>query len=257
MVSKKLFWITTSFLSLTMLVTIGILLMVKSKAEKRLSNASFFLRELGNQYIDYVVHVDQEIPIKTEVNIARTIPVNIDMNIRDSVLIQANIPVKDSIIVPINLKLNEMLDVDTSIAVTKQVTVLLETEIAIDQKFKAKPNGNSWGIDIPIEALLKLNQPVYISFPEALPVKSKIPVKIPIKQNMPTFIQINVPMNQNIPLSLPIRNQKAIVSFTTSMPIEGIIPIVMDIPVKIPLSETPIKKYLDMVADELDDMLSF
>jgi hypothetical protein len=40
------------------------------------------------------------------------------------------------------------------------------------------------------------------------------------------------------------------------MPIEGQIPIVMDIPVKIPLRETPIKSYLDKVADELDDMLS-
>jgi hypothetical protein len=30
----------------------------------------------------------------------------------------------------------------------------------------------------------------------------------------------------------------------------------MDIPVKIPLRDTPIKMYLDKVADELDDMLS-
>lgn len=257
MVSKKIFWITTIALSFIMLCTIGVLLMVKAKAEKRLANASMFLRELGEQYIDYVVHVDQVIPLKTEVNISRSIPVNIDMSINDSVRIKANIPVKDSIIVPINLQLNEMLDVDTSIAVTRQVTVLLETEIAIDQKFKAKPLKDNWGIDIPIEALLKLNQPVFISFPEALPVNSKIPVKIPIKQNMPTLIQMNVPMNQKIPLSLPIRNQQAIVSFTTSMPIEGLIPIVMDIPVKIPLRQTPIKKYLDLVADELDDMLSF
>jgi hypothetical protein len=72
---------------------------------------------------------------------------------------------------------------------------------------------------------------------------------------MRVAIKMIVPMNQKIPLKLPIK-QQAMVSFTTTMPIEGQIPIVMDIPVKIPLRDTPIKMYLDKVADELDDMLS-
>jgi hypothetical protein len=257
MVSKRIFYSLFITILLVLLVTIGILLSVKNKAEKRLELASGFLRELGLQYIDYVVHVDQEIPLKTEVFISRTIPVNIDMNITDSVQIKANIPVRDSIIVPIQLQLNELLDMDTSIQITQQVMVMLEAEIPIDQKFTTKPFGDALALDIPIEAELKLDQPVYISFPQAMPVKSQIPVKFAIKQNMPTLIQMNVPMNQKIPLTLSLRGQRAFVSFTSSMPIEGLIPIVMDIPVKIPMKETPIKSYLDKVADQLDDMLAF
>lgn len=249
-------YLANAVLAITLIVLIVMLLGIKAKAEKRLSKASAYLRELGEQYIDYVVHVDQTIPLKTEVNITRSIPVNINMTVNDSVLIQANIPVSDSIDVPINLNLNQNMDVDTNFKVNNRLKVLLFTEIPINQTFKMTMFGKGFPIDVPIEATIPLSQPVYIEFPELLQITSNLRVKLPVRDQMRVAIKMIVPMNQKIPLVLPIR-QQAMVSFTTTMPIEGQIPIVMDIPVKIPLRETPIKSYLDKVANELDGMLSF
>lgn len=244
---------------ITLFVTMGsvivILLQVKSKAEKRLTKASAYLRELGEQYIDYMVHVDQTIPLKTEVTITRSIPVNINMVVNDSVLIQANIPVSDSMDVPINLNVNQNINVDTTFQVHTKVRMKLFANIPINQTFKMTMFGKGFPIEIPVEAVLPLEQDVFIEFPELLPITSKLRVQMPIRDNMRIAIKMIVPMNQKIPLRLPIQ-QQAIVSFTTTMPIEGMIPIVMDIPVRIPLKDTPIKRYLDKVADELDDMLS-
>lgn len=255
-VSRRLFFITTGLLFIVLLSTIGVLLYVKHKAEKRLTNASQFLRELGEQYIDYTVHVEQTIPLKTEVNITRSIPVDIDMAINDSVMIHANVPVRDSMDVPIDLNIHELLGVDTNINIRKRVKMMLYTEIPINQKFRTTLLGKGMGIDIPIEATIPLEQPVYIEFPESMNIVSTIPVKLHLQDKMRIAVKLNVPMHQKIPLSLPVR-ERAMVSFSTTMPIEGQIPIVMDIPVRIPLRDTPIKLYLDKVADELDDMLSF
>ncbi len=252
---QKISIVANIVLFITMGSTIGILLMIKAKAEKRLTNASGYLRELGEQYIDYVVHVEQTIPLKTEVTITRSIPVNIDMTVNDSVLIQANIPVSDSIDVPINLNLNQNMKVDTNFKVNNRLKVLLFTEIPINQTFRMTMLGKGFPIDVPIEATIPLSQPVYIEFPELLQITSDLRVQLPVRDQMRVAIKMIVPMNQKIPLRLPIK-QQAMVSFTTTMPIEGQIPIVMDIPVKIPLRDTPIKSYLDKVADELDDMLS-
>lgn len=252
---QKVSIIAFIILFITMGSTIVILLQIKSKAEKRLTNASAYLRELGEQYIDYVVHVEQTIPLKTEVTITRTIPVNIDMVVNDSVLIQANISVSDSIDVPINLNINQNINVDTTFKVHTKVRMKLFAQIPINQKFKMTMFGKGFPIEIPVEAVLPLEQDVFIEFPELLPITSKLRIQMPIRDNIRVAIKMIVPMNQKIPLRLPI-HQQAYVSFTTTMPIEGMIPIVMDIPVKIPLRDTPIKMYLDKVADELDDMLS-
>jgi hypothetical protein len=252
---QKFSYVANAILFTTMAILIAMLLSIKVKAEKRLDKASGYLRELGEQYIDYVVHVEQTIPLKTEVTITRDIPVNIDMTVNDSVLIQANIPVSDSIDVPINLNLNQNMQVDTNFKVNNRLKVLLFTEIPINQTFRMTMLGKGFPIDVPIEATIPLSQPVYIEFPELLQITSDLRVQLPVRDQMRVAIKMIVPMNQKIPLKLPIK-QQAMVSFTTTMPIEGQIPIVMDIPVKIPLRDTPIKMYLDKVADELDDMLS-
>jgi hypothetical protein len=242
-------------LFITVGILITILLSIKGKADKRLEHASSYLRELGEQYITTTVHVEQTIPLKTEVTITRSIPVNIDMTVSDSILIQANIPVRDSIDVPINLNLNQNMIVDTNFKVNNRLKVLLFTEIPINQKFKMTMFGKNMPIEVPIEATIPLSQPVYIEFPELLQITSNLRVQLPVRDKMRVPITMTVPMNQKINLNLPIK-QQAYVSFTTTMPIEGQIPIVMDIPVRIPLKDTPIKYYLDKVADELDDMLS-
>jgi hypothetical protein len=63
-------------------------------------------------------------------------------------------------------------------------------------------------------------------------------------------------VDQKIDLELLVK-QQALVGFPYNMKMKGRIPITMDIPVKIPLRDTPIKTYLDKTANELDGMLSF
>jgi len=252
---EKISLVAILLLSIGLGATVFILLKIKGQAESRLAIASQNLRELGEQYIDYVVHVDQEIPLKTEVTITRTIPVDIEMLVNDSVLIQANVHVNDSITVPVSLNINEILGVDTTIQITRPVTIQLNTEIPINQKFAASLFRGRLRPSVPIEANVPLDQPVTINFTEPMYITSDIRARLPIRENLRVPIMLTVPMNQRIPLVLPIR-QQALVSFTTKMPIEGMIPIVMDIPVKIPLRDTPIKLYLDRVADQLEDMLA-
>src|SRR5688572_2703569 len=149
---QKLVILTNLIIFIMSATTIGVLLHIKAKADKRLQTASAYLRELGEQYIETVVHVEQTIPLKTEVNISRSIPVNIDMFVSDSVLIQANIPVHDSMDVPINLNINQDIAVDTAFKIEKRVKMHLFADVPINQKFKMTMFGKNFPINVPVEA---------------------------------------------------------------------------------------------------------
>lgn len=255
MQNKKL-WLAIGAVLLVNLGTIVVLLAVKSKAEGRLVKATGFLRELGDQYIDYVVEVHDTIPLLTSIQVTHAIPVDIAMTIDDSVLITANVPVKDTISVPVNLMIDQQIGVDNPVMIPGIVTVQLDTKIPINQKFKMPVGKKGKGMKIPIMAEIPLNQAVGITFNDSMRINTKIPVKFPLNEMLRVPIELNVPMNQEIPLRLPLK-QMATVGFPTAMPVNGKVPIVLKVPVHIPLNKTPIKTYLDKTADELDDMLSF
>jgi pyruvate/2-oxoglutarate dehydrogenase complex dihydrolipoamide dehydrogenase (E3) component len=80
--------------------TIAVLLMVKGKAEKRLANASGFLRELGEQEIDHLVKVRDTIDVETEITITQPVPVDIDMLIKDRIPVRMNVGVSYMILDP-------------------------------------------------------------------------------------------------------------------------------------------------------------
>lgn len=249
-------WLAIVLLLLINLGTIGVLLMIKAKAERRLANASGYLKELGNQYIDYLVEVRDTIPLENAIQVTQAIPVAIEMTIDDSVLIKANVPVQDTIIVPVNLAIDQQIAVNSPVMIPGNVKVLLNTTIPISQKFKMPVGKKGKGISVPIEAEIPLNQGVAISFNDSMRINTSIPVEFPLNEKLKVGINLNVPMNQVIPLRLPIK-QMATVGFPTAMPINGKVPVVLKVPVRIPLSKTPIKTYLDKTANELDGMLSF
>lgn len=247
--------IAIAVLLLLNLGTIGVLLMVKAKAEKRLSNASGFLRELGEQSIDHLVQVRDTIDVETEISITEPVPVDIDMLIRDKIPVRMMVDVNDQMTVPVSLNIDETVDVDTSITLPDPVEVQANTLIPVNQKFTWLW-GKKKGPKLKIKADIPLDQKLKISFTDPLRFKSAIPVRFTLDDELPVDLKLNIPVDQKIDLELKI-DQKAIVGFPYNLKMKGKIPIIMDIPVHIPLRDTPIKTYLDKTANELDGMLSF
>ena len=235
--------------------TIAVLLMVKGKAEKRLANASGFLRELGEQEIDHLVKVRDTIDVETEITITQPVPVDIDMLIKDKIPVRMNVDVKDGITVPIALNINEVVHVDTSITMPDQAKVHAASGIPVNQKFTWLW-GKKKGPKLKIKADIPLDQDMQIAFTDKLHFVSDIPVRFNLKDKLPVDLDLNIPIDQKIDLNLLVK-QRAIVGFPVNLKMRAKIPITMDIPVKIPLRDTPIKTYLDKTANELDGMLSF
>lgn len=235
--------------------TIAVLLLVKSKAENRLANASHFLRELGEQEIDHTVQVRDTIDVETEITITQPVPVDIDMLVRDKIPVKMNVDVHEGITVPISLNINEIVHVDTSITMPEKAKVHAASSIPVNQKFTWLW-GKKKGPKLKIKADIPLDQDMEIAFRDKLRFQSDIPVRFNLKDKLPVELDLDIPVDQKIDLALAI-NQRATVGFPVNLKMKGKIPIIMDIPVKIPLRDTPIKTYLDKTANELDGMLSF
>lgn len=235
--------------------TIGVLLGVKSKAEKRLSNASGFLRELGEQSIEHLVQVRDSIDVETGITITEPVPVDINLLIKDRIPVKMLVNVSENIAVPVDLTINELVAVDTTISLPDTVSVKANTNIPVNQKF-------TWlwtkkgGPKLKIKADIPLNQGLDIAFTDELRFKSNIPVRFNLKDQMLVPLNMNIPIDQKIDLALEI-DQRANVGFPYNLKMKARIPIVLDIKVLIPLKDTPIKTYLDKTANELDGMLSF
>lgn len=249
--------LTIGFIALLLLNlgTIGVLLAVKGKAEKRLANASGFLRELGEQEINHLVKVRDSIDVETEISIVQPVPVDIDMLIRDKIPVRMNVKVRDGIVVPVSLNINETVSVDTTIRMPDKARVHAESVIPVNQKFTWLW-GKKKGPKLKIKADIPLDQDMNIAFNDLLRFQSNIPVRFNLKDQLPVNLDLDIPVDQKIDLDLLV-NQRATVGFPVKLKMKAKIPIVMDIPVKIPLRDTPIKTYLDKTADELDGMLSF
>lgn len=229
---------------------IAVLLYVKFNAQQHIELAAQHLEDLGDQEINHTVFVNTTIPLDTEIEVMEPIEVEIELTIDNYVRIKANVPVRDLIKVPIDLRIKENIELDTTINVLDLINVNLDTEIAIDQKFLIPRGKRGKGITIPIKARIPVNQDVQIAFNEPMRVNSTIAVDMPIQQSIEVEFELVVPMDQDVPLHLPIKT-KAMVTFRHPMKVKGEIPVVLEIPVIIPLSKTPIKKSMKNVAKEL------
>ncbi|MFT5860813.1 MAG: hypothetical protein ACI865_002928 [Flavobacteriaceae bacterium] len=252
---KKIKWVLVGLVAVNIGV-ISTLIFVKINAEEHLELAAQHLEQLGMETIEHTVHVNTIIPFDTEIMVLDPIEVEIELTIDEYIHIKANIPVKDIIQVPINMRVKENIELDTTIRVMEKLNINLDTKIPIDQTFLIPRGKKGKGINIPIRASIPVNQNVQISFNDPMKVKSTIAIDIPVQQTLDVEFQLDVPMDQSVPMRLPLKTT-AIVTFRQPMKVTGEIPIVLDIPVVIPLSTTPIKNSMERVASELRKILPF
>lgn len=252
---KKIKWILAGLVGVNIGI-ISILTFVKINAEKHLELTAQHLEQLGEGEIDHTVHVNTVIPFNIEIMLLEPIEVEIELTIDEYVHIKANIPVRDILQVPINMRVKENIEMDTTIRVMEQLNINLDTNIPIDQTFLIPRGKKGKGIKIPIKTSIPVNQNVQISFNDPMKVRSTIALDIPVQQTLDVEFQLDVPMDQIVPLHLPIKTT-AIVTFRQPIKVTGEVPIILEIPVVIPLSKTPIKKSMDNVASELRKILPF
>lgn len=228
-----------------------ILLLVYFNASKKLKSASGHLRALGNQYIHYMASVDDTISVQTTISIDNSVPIRISMTLDDSIPINMQVQYNDSINIPVDLNINQVIDVDTLINIPDSLPVLIKASIPIDQQFKLV---NLMGFKARIKAIIPLNQLVSAQVQKLFRFNSFIPIQMKVSQGIPVKLNLRIPINNKIRLRLLIKDS-ASVFFPKVLPIRGFIPIHLKVPVDIPLWQTPIKKYLDSTAEDLDNLL--
>jgi hypothetical protein len=234
-----------------------VLLIAKFMAEKRLERVSGMLNRLGESEIIYTVHVEDTLDISTAFRIEVAVPVIVQMDVDYDLDFKANIPIDQQIMTPINLVVNQNIKVDTGFLFKDKIVVPLNEVIHVDQKFLVALNGDrTKGIRVPIVADIPLKQNITLDIKNPIPVMAEIPIKIPISQTIPVQITMTLPVDLKIPLHIPV-NAKALITFPQTLPVKGRIPLNLDIPVRIPLSKTPIKSKADSIAFELEHILKF
>ena len=232
-----------------------VLLYVKFLAEKRLESVAGMLNRLGESEIFYTVHVQDTLDISTAFTIAEKVPVVVQMRVKYDLDFKADIPIDQQIQTPIHLVVNQNIKVDTGFLFKDKIIVPLDEIIHVDQKFLIPTNSkHKKGVNIPIVADIPLKQQITLDIKNPIPVSAEIPIKIPISQTIPVQITLTIPVDLKIPLDIPV-NSQAVISFPQTLPVKGRIPISLDIPVRIPLSATPIKPKADSIAFQLKNLL--
>jgi hypothetical protein len=237
------------------LAIIVVLLIAKFMAEARLEKVSGMLTRLGESEILYTVHVEDTLDIATAFRIEEAVPVIVRMDVDYDLAFKANIPIDQQIMTPIQLTVNQNIKVDTGFLFKDKIVVPLDEMIHVDQKFMVTLNhGKNRLVNVPIVADIPLKQNITLDIRNPIPVMAEIPIKIPISQTIPVQITMTLPVDMTIPLHIPV-NAKAVISFPQTLPVKGRIPLNIDIPVRIPLSATPIKSKSDSIAWELNHLL--
>jgi hypothetical protein len=252
---KSLFHQIKLWLGLIALVWVAVLtcvlLSMYINAERQLKRATKNLRDLGHQYIDYSLLIEDSIPLNTFINIKGLSPIGLKMNLTDSIPIAMAVNFKDSFQLPIDIRINDMITIDTVVTFPNPFFININSTIPVEQKMQLVSLG---GINVKVKAELPLNQLVKAEIKDPVHIVSAVPVQMHVAQDIPVKLDLQIPIKNKIRISLPIK-QNALVSFPNALPISGFVPIRLKVKVSIPIAETPIKKYLDSTADNLDRLL--
>ncbi|RYD58394.1 MAG: hypothetical protein EOP56_05630 [Sphingobacteriales bacterium] len=208
------------------------------------------LKLLGNEYIEYVVTINDTIPLVSNISISNEAAIALDMQLRHALPIKLNQHIRDSFSLPVRLHLSQILHVDTSLSLSDSLQLFARGSIPVDQKFAMLGMD---GFKIRTKATIPLQQVLNVKMLHRTNYVSDIPVRLDIDEQIPVALNLNVPIEQVVPLELPIKST-AKVSFPEQLHIVGMIPVKMEVPIRIPLAETPLKKHLDKAADHLSDM---
>ncbi|MEI6124772.1 MAG: hypothetical protein WCQ95_14225 [Bacteroidota bacterium] len=252
--NRKRNWLIWISLGSNLLIIL-VLLMAKLLAESRLQKVSSMLNRLGESEIVYTVHIEDTLQISTAFLIEESVPVRVKMDVDYDLDFNAMIPVNQQIETPIKLVVNQNIKIDTGFLFKDKIVVPLDEIIHVDQKFLIATNSaHNKGVRLPIVADIPLKQNITLIIKDPISVYAEIPIKIPISQTIPVQITMTIPVNLKLPLHIPV-NSNAVITFPQSLPVKGSIPLNLDIPVKIPLSATPIKSKADSIAFQLNHLL--
>ena len=108
-------------------------------------------------------------------------------------------------------------------------------------------------IDVPIRADIPIKFAVTVPIDRQIPVQTEIPVNIPISQTVTVAVDRLIPVELEVPVTIPIEAELT-VPVSRTIPIQVDVPVVMDVPVDIPLSETPLGDYLRGLSESLRQM---
>ncbi|MEJ7677377.1 MAG: hypothetical protein WKG06_05785 [Segetibacter sp.] len=221
-----------------------------NNAQKNLLEAAENLRAIGNGVIYDTVYFDSTIPVDTEIRIERTIPVNLNMKLKDSLKIILTKKQSLSLKIPISIDIDKVLHIDTTLILPDTLKLTTNGNIAIDQKFTILRK-----FKIPLKSIIPLkNELLNARLQGSTTFISDIPIRMNIHDSLPIDLDLIIPIDQKAKIDYLVKNM-ALISFPKKLNIKGLIPIHLIIPIKISLSNTLLKKYLDSTAYNLNNIL--
>lgn len=208
------------------------------------------LEQIGNSYIEYTAVIRDTIPLFSDVSILNETPVHLDMRLNNTLPVKFTQTVTDSFSLPVKLQVKDVLSVDTVLTIPSDMQLLAEGNIPIDQKITMSGLGN---MKMRTRAQIPLSQVLNVKMLNSPTFSTHIPVTMNIDQRIPVKLDLKLPVDQRIAVNMPIRSM-AKVSFPGKVKILGYIPIELEVPVRIPLANTPLKIHLDKAAEHLKEM---
>ena len=234
-------------------ITVVSLLGVRTLVASRLDSAAEILRGLTTATIDTTIAVKQTMPLEAEININRPTTIDLDLKVQDKIPVKLDVRVHENLSVPIALDIDEMIDLDSRVRVNNDAKVRVKADLHLEQPVQWRVGGALKPL-LNIRGTVPVDHEVEIDFPAELAVKGKIPVKLPLREEIRVPVDIRVPVSEDLDLALAIK-QHARVGFPEPLLISGDIPVIVEIPVSIPLRDTPIGPAMEKLAGQLEQLL--
>jgi hypothetical protein len=248
-------WLAALLALAVSVMTVVALLGVRGMVSSRLAETAGLLRALAAESIETTITVRQTMPLDAEIRITRPTEIDLALQVADKLPIRLDVKVEESIAVPLDLQIDERIDIESAVTISEKSNIRVRTDIGVDQPVK-------WRVAHPIsprlniKGLVPVDQEMEIDFPEKLQIKGQVPVKFRLQKELIVPVAFDVPVDQMIDLKLAIE-QRARVGFPEPLRITGDIQVVMEIPVSIPLQPTPVGKYLEKTAGQLELLLGW
>ena len=130
--------------------------------------------------VEYMVQVDQTIPI------------------------DVNFPVKQELTVPLHVQINQQFPLKADIPINTQIVAPISTTIPVSQTFTASIIlfGQPLGIPVGINGNLPVDIALDIPFEQTISLDTMIPISMPISAEFAIAISQTVPIQTNFPISM-------------------------------------------------------
>jgi hypothetical protein len=236
------------FINLIVITTSVVLYVSLSKKTEIIAR---LLEETGSSVIEQSIPIHEDIYIQSDFHITESIPVNVKMNISQILEIHDTLTVRQLVMIPFAMQIDQLIHMDTIFNISKPVSIIINDTIPMKQNITIHIGNIPF--NMPVETRIPINQELLVTMNE-IPVSGVIPVKFELRDTLPVELDFPFPVTMKVPINMNI-NERAIISFYSTMPTSGKIPLEMQVPVNLPLSETQLKEKLDSVAIILREMV--